>query len=308
MTMTTSPNGSRVDERTHGRLLGALWGVAAGDALGATVEFMTPDAIAAAHGIHADIVGGGAFGWRPGQGTDDTDLTYATLRAYVDEPFPSLKDFGDRFLDWYRTKPRDIGGTTSTALAKLTRDGDPTVSGGTAEQSQGNGSLMRAIPTAIFQRNNPQALERESAAISAITHAHPNCIDSCVAYNHIAAQLINGQSAATAIKYALDWTSNPVVREALKVDPDTTVTHISTSGWVLDSLRAAVWAIQQHNLEHTLIALVNRGDDADTTGAIAGGLLGAAQGATAIPLRWIQRLEYRDTLAAALTAAFAATP
>jgi len=299
MTSTIAPNFSVA---LYDRILGALWGVATGDALGATVEFMKPDAIAARYGTHSDIIGGGAFSWRPGQGTDDTDLTYATLRAYINEPFPTLNAFSNQYLDWYRTNPRDIGGTTRTALTTLNQTSDPTTSGCTNERSQGNGSLMRAIPTALIHRHNQQARERDSATISAITHAHPNCIDSCIAYNNLAAQLICGQPIDTAIARTLKHTTNPDVHAALSVDADTPVEEIATTGWVIDSLRAATWAIQQNDLEPTLIALINRGDDADTTGAIAGGLLGASHGATSIPTRWIERLEYRDTLAAAATA------
>jgi len=296
--MTTTSNTT-----LHQRVLGALWGVAAGDALGATLEFLHPDAIAERHGTHTEIVGGGAFNWRPGQGTDDTDLTYATLCPYVEEPFPTLSSFGENYLDWYRTNPRDIGGTTATALRTLSNTNDPTSSGSTGERSQGNGSLMRAIPTALIHRDNPEALVRDSKSISAITHAHPNCVDACVAYNQIAAQLIFGQPVERAISWARQQTTNPYVEDALSVDPATPVTHMQTSGWVIHSLAAAIWAIQQpRGFEATLVALVNRGDDADTTGAIAGGLLGAYHGADAIPNRWVKRLEYRDTFAAATNA------
>lgn len=288
------------------RALGALWGVAVGDALGATVEFMTPEAIKNRHGIHTEILGGGAFKWRPGQGTDDTDLTFAVLKAYVDEPFPTPKSFADNLLEWYRKGPRDIGGTTSRALQAVARGDDPRTTGLTSFHSQGNGSLMRAIPTAIFHAHNMDHLIADSKMISAITHARDACVWACVAYNQLAAALLMGQNVEEALAFVGSDAARrailvPEVEEALKVDPSTPVEDIPTSGWVIDSLRAAVWAIQQPtSFEDTLVALVNRGDDADTTGAIAGGLLGAAKGAEAIPQRWLDVIEYRDILAECL--------
>ena len=104
----------------HDRILGGLLGVAVGDALGATVEFMPAEAIAERYGPHIEIVGGGAFDWRAGQGTDDTDLTACVLRGYLYAAHPGqsrtslLGRIADNMLDWlYESNPRDIGNTTS---------------------------------------------------------------------------------------------------------------------------------------------------------------------------------------------------
>ncbi|MFD9961704.1 ADP-ribosylglycohydrolase family protein [Amycolatopsis sp. NPDC058986] len=156
------------------RARGALLGVAAGDALGATVEFCRPAEIASRYGRHADIVGGGSFRWRPGQGTDDSDLTAAVARAYAEGY--SLCRVGEHFLAWRDRKPRDIGGTTAAALATLANTGDPVQSGLSvldridAAHAAGNGSLMRAMPTALA-REDMGTRRREAAEISAVTHA-----------------------------------------------------------------------------------------------------------------------------------------
>ena len=94
-------------------ITGGLLGVAAGDALGATVEFMTPEEIEEEYGFHREIIGGSDFKWRPGQGTDDTDLTWAVIRGYVEtDGVKSLHSIAQAFLDWLSTEPRDVGGTT----------------------------------------------------------------------------------------------------------------------------------------------------------------------------------------------------
>lgn len=281
------------------RIAGGLLGVAAGDALGATLEFMSPAQIRRKHGVHREIIGGGPFGWRPGQGTDDTDLTWAVLAAYLDGPF-TLEKAAANMLDWFHSGPPDIGGATAEALRRLHKTGEPRTSGATRESSCGNGSLMRCIPTALARRD-PGARRRELTEISAITHAHVQCTDSCLAYGEIVNALLEGAEVHQALGAARALDLHPKVREALDIDPGLPVERLSTSGYVIHSLGCAVWAIQQDaSFEEMIVALVNRGDDADTTGAIAGGLVGVLQGVDAIPARWLREIEYRDRLQAAV--------
>jgi len=277
------------------RIAGGLLGVAAGDALGATLEFMTPSEIRNKYGVHREIIGGGAFRWRPGQGTDDTDLTWAVLSAYLDGDY-TLDRVGKNMLNWYHGGPCDIGAATCNALSYLDAKGNPRCSGGTGEYSNGNGSLMRCIPTALA-RPDAERRRKELVEISAITHAHRQSTDSCVAYGEMVNALLEGADSSAAIAAAQGLDLHPKVQEALEVDPSLPVESLCTSGYVIESLRCAVWAIQQDDtFEELLVALVNRGDDADTTGAIAGGLLGVLQGVEVIPSRWLETLEYRQRL------------
>lgn len=275
------------------RVMGGLLGVAAGDALGATVEFCSAERIAAEHGVHAEIVGGGMFGWRPGQGTDDTDLTAAVARAYA--VGYDLDEVARGFLDWYAGRPRDIGGLTARALGWLFEHRDPRRSGAavTSGDDAGNGSLMRAIATALA-RGDAATRAAEAAEISAVTHSDQRCVEACQVYVEIAAGLVDGLSVPDALAAAAPLARHPEVVAALRTDPERPVHTLSTSGYVIHSLAAAVWAVrQQDTLEDLVVAVVNRGDDADTTGAVVGGLLGTRDGAGAIPDRWLRRLEYR---------------
>jgi len=273
--------------------------VAAGDALGATLEFLDPDTIRSRFGVHREITGGGHFRWRPGQGTDDTDLTWAVLAAYLEGPF-KLEEAGNNMLSWHRAGPPDIGGATAGALRRLEQTGNPRSSGETGEMSCGNGSLMRCLPTALV-RSDPAVRRRELREISAVTHAHLRCTDSCVAYGEIVNALLEGTEVPQALAAARRLDLHPDVQGALRIDPRLPVNGLRTSGYVIDSLGCAVWAIQQNiGFEQALVALVNRGHDSDTTGAIAGGLLGGLQGVAAIPARWRGVLEYRPRLEAAV--------
>lgn len=269
---------------------GGLLGVTTGDALGSTAEFMSPEQIKATYGVHREVIGGGHFGWDPGQGTDDSDMTWAVISAYLDGY--ALDKAAGNFLDWYETDPLDIGNATRAALDNLTRDGDPTASGLRSEDSCGNGSLMRSLPTGLV-RTDPDQRRREAAEISAVTHAHPVCVDSCIAYVEMAAALLDGADPEGAVDAARAMDLHRRVRDTLDISPDRPVEDLLTSGYVIHSLGCAVWAIQQPGgFEETLIALVNRGRDADTTGAIAGGLLGIIAGAEGIPARWREPLHY----------------
>ena len=277
------------------RIGGGLVGVAAGDALGATLEFMSPTHIRRRHGVHREITGGGPFRWRPGQGTDDTDLTWAVMAAYLDGPY-TLEKAAANMLAWYHSGPPDIGGATAEALGRLHRTGNPQTSGATRESSCGNGSLMRCIPTALA-RADQGVRHRELAEISAVTHAHVQCTDSCLAYGETVNALLEGAEVHEALAAARALNLHPKVREALDIDPHLPVDRLRTSGYVIHSLGCAIWAIQQDaTFEEVIVALVNRGDDSDTTGAIAGGLVGVSQGVDAIPARWRRKLEYHDRL------------
>lgn len=285
------------------RVHGALLGLAAGDALGATLEFMSPAEITRRHGIHTEITGGGAFGWRPGQGTDDTDLTIAVARAYAGGY--QLGAVTEHFLWWYEGRPRDIGGMTAASLRRIADGEEPLAAGAAATAAAGgggagNGSLMRALPTGLA-RAHPELCAREAAEISAVTHADPRCVHACVAYTAIVSALVEGAAVPEAL-HAGRETTPPVraaeVDAALATPAATSLADLPTTGYVVHSLAVAVWALQQPgSLEELLVAVVNRGDDADTTGAITGGLLGARDGVEAVPTRWVDQLEYAPEIA-----------
>lgn len=283
------------------RIAGALVGHAAGDCLGAPVEFLTPQRIAATDGTVADVGGGGVLRWRPGQGTDDTDQNLAVVDAYVahDGRF-DLDDTAMRLLAWYRSGPRDVGTTTARALRRLDIGTGPTESGCCADTSITNGSLMRALGPGIAHRDHPDQRHRAAATLSAITHAHPVCVAACVVYADLTAGLLAGHAPADLL---VDVTAGYLwpapIRDALTTAHAGLTDDLGGTGGAVDSLQLATSALvtaERDGLEATLVDIVNRGGDADTNAAIAGGLLGARHGVRAIPLRWHERLEQRTRL------------
>jgi ADP-ribosyl-[dinitrogen reductase] hydrolase len=279
------------------RVAGGLLGLAVGDALGSTVEFLPAAAIRRRYGRHTEITGGGAFGWRPGQGTDDTDLAYAVALAYAEGY--SLEQVAHGFLSWYRGRPRDVGGTTAAALAEMARGTDPALCGHrvAGPRSAGNGSLMRCMATGLVRAATSER-RMEAVAISALTHADRRCTQACAVYCDLVSLLVEGAAPAEAVEAVL--ASSPMgddVAEAVAAAAGLSAAELDPSGYVLATLQVGVWALQQlRPLEDVLVDVVNLGGDADTTGAVAGGLLGVRDGAGAIPERWLDALEYRAPL------------
>jgi ADP-ribosylglycohydrolase len=320
-------NHTASNSRRHDRIAGALLGVHAGDSLGATLEFTSWQSIRARYpdGLR-DIVGGGPFDWPAGYATDDTDLTRAVLLAYL---APGHADVvhaaADNMLAWLDgdwpgrapgSRPRDIGNATRQGLERYRRCTDPRASGAGHGQA-GNGSLMRCIPTALAVTDRTRRI-RESIEISAITHDDQRATAACAAYNEIAASLLRGTSPEHAIGAGLSAArelGSSAVADAIdrgcRIQPATLATtgiiplDDEAAGFALDSLSLAIAAIlDPRPLSEVLIDIVRIGNDTDTNAAIAGGILGARDGASAIPLRWRELLQFGDefTEAAAVLA------
>jgi ADP-ribosyl-[dinitrogen reductase] hydrolase len=283
------------------RYRGALVGSAVGDALGATLEFMSRADIAARYGTLRDIVGGGWLHLPVGEVTDDTQMALCIARSLAERGLFDGDDIAARFVGWYRSNPPDIGNTTRDALVRLAA-GVPWQAAGqqTHERMRprdaSNGSIMRCAPIALFARSDPDANARYSADSSRITHANLLCVAGCVALNSSIAALLDDPSA-DALAAALAATDDAEVRAKLEAAPVQTAETLDVGGYVLATIQSSFWALLSHdNLEDAIIAAVNLGDDADTTGAVTGALAGARWGHAAIPPRWLDVLKGHDEL------------
>lgn len=303
------------------RWAGALLGLHAGDALGATVEFSPWSDIQTRYpeGVR-EIVGGGPFHWPAGHATDDTDLTRAVLLAYLAPGEDVVLTAARHMLDWLEGRwpgrhegkgPRDVGKATLAGLRKFAETGDPSTSGCGPGQA-GNGSLMRCLPTALAVRDRERRIQ-DSMRISAITHADPRCTISCAVYNEIVFALLQGRTADESVEIgqtvARELDSKAVadaisygrhLLPAMLVRTGETFLDDEAAGYVLDSLSLAVAAVlDPRPLPDVLIDIVRIGNDTDSNGAIAGGLLGARDGAEAIPPQWMDVLQFADEFRAA---------
>ena len=309
---------------THeSRVVGALLGLHAGDSLGAGVEFETHAQIASQYPSGPrEITGGGVFNWTAGHATDDTDMTRGVLLVYKTcKPDDDIATVAGKFFlrwlhgDWpgrkFGSQPVDIGMATRTGLLRFEESSNPDKAG-SGRGSAGNGSLMRCLPTGLFQPDVGKLIS-ESVRISAITHNDPRCTVACAVYNWIVAKLVSGASPRDAVaagealaeKMGDETSKDYLVLEAIRLGKRISLPEIARhgppkdtlkggcSGYVLETLTLAIAALlDERRFEDVLVDVVRVGNDTDTNAAVAGGLLGARDGEDAIPLRWRQKLQF----------------
>lgn len=272
------------------RARGALFGLAAGNALGVPTEFLdTPEAIAARYpGGVREILPGAASPW-------DDDLALAVcLAEELLEPDISMERLAHRWIEWMNEDGRGIGVWTSRALRHLATHGSPpSESGGQA----GNGAVSRCIPVALATLNSPANLVSGSYHTAALTHPDERCTWGAVAVNVAGHCLLRGiRDFLPEVLDALQSNQAPeellraIRRVPLERREELPVTG-PHAGYVVHCVEIALWfAYHEPDLERGLIWLANAGGDTDTNAAVAGALMGARDGDGAIPGRWLEAL------------------
>jgi ADP-ribosylglycohydrolase len=310
------------------RALGALLGMAVGDAFGTTLEFTSPAAAPFAPllgGPHTEITGGGPFGVAPGQTTDDTAMAVCIADSLREHGRYVATDVAARYVAWSLVT-FDIGAQTRDALRRVAAHEDPRGAGIESwlqggKRSAGNGSLMRTTPIGVFFAHDGEARRRATVDDALITHADPRCVLACAAHNGavsaaVAAQADSGRmlAAARAEVHQVVPMLAAHVNAASVTSGLTAVLHdlacaeqddpdlygeelhmLRHEGFVRVALRLSFHCLlHAPSYEAGLVDVVNRGGDADTNGAITGALLGARFGVRSIPRR------FRDAVLAAL--------
>lgn len=284
------------------RYVGCLVGLAIGDALGAPLEFMARDQIAANYGEVREMIGGGWLNLDPGEHTDDTQMALAVASSIVSLGHVDPTDIARRFVAWLHTQPKDIGNITRTALRYHEQgiawdEVGPRVCHDLSGRCAGNGSIMRCAPVGLFHAHRADDLIRDSMLTSAVTHADGLAVWSTVAVNLLIVELLAGRQEGL-IERVTDAIDAPLVRETLLGAPALSRREVRSGGYVLETLGAALWALQNHaGFEDVVVAAINLGDDTDTVGAVAGALAGAREGIAAVPERWLHQLHDGHLLA-----------
>jgi ADP-ribosylglycohydrolase len=295
--------------QTIERYRGSLLGLAAGDALGTTLEFKRPGSFAPID----DIVGGGPFGLNPGEWTDDTSMALCLAESLLEcrgfDPADQLR----RYVRWYRdghlsSRGRcfDIGVTVASALRRFEETGEP-YCGSTDPYSAGNGSIMRLAPVPLFFARDPLEAVARSADSSRTTHGAAEAVDAC---RYLTALIVGALRGASKEELLSDhyspaaglWDEQPLAPRIAEIAAGSfrrrEPPEIRGTGYVVQSLEAALWAFDRGSSfrEGALLA-VNLGDDADTTGAVYGQLAGAYYGEAGIPAEWRERIVMSDLIA-----------
>jgi ADP-ribosylglycohydrolase/protein-tyrosine phosphatase len=291
---------------TLDRYLGALVGLAAGDALGTTLEFQSRGTFTPID----DIVGGGPFGLAPGQWTDDTSMALCLAESLVETGTFDPRDQMTRYVAWWRNGHWsstgvcfDIGGTVSQALAAFEATGDP-MAGRSDPNLAGNGSLMRLAPVPLRYASHPATAVRLAASSSRTTHAAREAVDAC---RYLAALIVGALKGHDKrdlldpgfVLEGVSWDDEPLAPAIAAIAAGSfrrkTARDLRASGYVVHTLESALWAWAHSSTfrEGALLA-VNLGEDADTTGAVYGQLAGTYYGIQGIPDEWRQALARRE--------------
>jgi ADP-ribosyl-[dinitrogen reductase] hydrolase len=267
------------------RAVGAYLGVAVGDALGATTEFLTPREIEHKYGIHDKIIGGGWLHLKPGHVTDDTEMSLALGRSILENDGVVAAAAAEAFSDWMRTKPVDIGNTVRRGIVHYRNTGEPFTPEN--EFDAGNGACMRSVPVALAYWNAPvEELIAVSRAQSHVTHNNSQADAGTEAILKMTVAALTGTAKAD-----LKATAEALVAEHKPYRYDRKKAQ-NPSAWIVHTLKVVFQSFfGNDSFEATLVDAVNRGGDADTTGAIVGMLAGAYYGADAIPKSWLKALK-----------------
>ncbi|HUI93113.1 MAG TPA: ADP-ribosylglycohydrolase family protein [Chitinivibrionales bacterium] len=301
------------------KMKAALYAGIAGDALGVPVESSTRQQLALCS--VKNMLGYGRYDQPEGTWSDDTALVLCTMENLAGGY--DLEAMGKTFCNWlfesYWTPTGfvfDAGLTTYLALDRIYHDGASAAqSGCTGEDDNGNGSLMRMLPVALYFHDSPtEDLLARAHEISAITHAHTRSKVGCGIYCLLVQEMLSAgdreQAYHNAVSRALAfYSAKPEYRNELShymriisfAVPGLKESEIRSSGYLVDTLEAALWCTLTHSTTRdVLLSAVNLGLDTDTTGMVAGGMAGALYGLDSVPADWLASLARKDELDVAI--------
>lgn len=283
------------------RFQGCLMGLAAGDAVGTTVEFLPRGSFPAV----VDMVGGGPFDLPPGHWTDDTSMALCLATSLVEQGAFDPLDQMERYCRWQTAgylsstgKCFDIGNTVAQALGQYRLTQEP-FSGSTSPRSAGNGCIMRLAPVPMFFAADPPLAISQSGQSARTTHGAYECVAASRLFGAMLVAALQGESKEQVLFGHGDLGDLPdsigaIAAGQYRHKPDS---DIRGNGYVVDSLEAALWSFwSTDSFEAAVLKAVNLGDDADTTSAICGQLAGAFYSVTAIPQSWRQQLTMGDLI------------
>jgi len=290
------------------RFRGALIGLAAGDAVGTTVEFKSRGTFPPV----TDLIGGGPFDLEPGQWTDDTSMALCLAESLIVCGGFDALDQIRRYYRWCHDGHFsstgacfDIGGTVAKALIRFDETGEP-FSGDDDAATAGNGSLMRLAPVPMYFAADPATAINLAGESSRTTHQAPTTIDACRYYGALLVGALHGESKSSLLSPHYNpvdnlWKNHPLVSEIDAIAAGSfrkkSESEIESSGYVVHTLEAALWAFDRTDtFRDAILTAVNLGGDADTTAAVCGQLAGAFYGVADIPADWVEQLSMLETL------------
>lgn len=255
-----------MNTKKRDKIAGAIYGFAIGDAMGATTEFMSKNEIRKTYGSVTNIIGGGWLKLKPGEVTDDTQMTMCVMKSLIhtlehEDPLGSLfmKHLREEFIEWFKSGPKDIGGQCFKGIQEMIQL--KRLSASENSMALGNGSLMRAMPCAILDKPFLNQLQ------SRMTHNNEECTKIVNLYSRLIQNHLNDENIS--------------IKTTCLVEP---------SGHVRSTFNNSVYWSQKETFKEAIIGAVNHGGDADTIAAITGSIAGAKFGFKRIPKAWVKQL------------------
>ena len=294
------------------RYRGCLLGLACGDAVGTTAEFSPRGSFPPL----TDMIGGGPFNLPAGAWTDDSSMALCLAHSLIFCHGFNPIDQMNRYCNWasvgYMSSTGecfDIGMTVARALERYRNSGNP-FSGDTHPQTAGNGSLMRLAAVPMFYFDDQAQLVHFAGESARTTHGAEETIECTRLFaTQLRAALSGASKDAVLFKAGYEAFAKNVMPLASGAWRDKSMAEIRGSGYVVESLEAALWCFwQTDNFEAAILMAANLGDDADTTAAICGQIAGAYYGVDAIPMHWRTQLFMRDEIEALADALLDARP
>lgn len=291
------------------RIKGGIIGLLVGDALGVPYEFRARQEIPSFDEIEFEPPAWfrrAHAGVSPGTYSDDGAQALILLDSLLECEKFDAQHFAKGLIDWYDNgfmavggKVFDVGIQTANAIRELKRGINPFLAGGTDEYSNGNGSLMRVLPLALWHHGSDLELIADAFDQSAVTHGHLRsklcCALYCLWSRRILQNVENAWDAAVETLYEI-FPEETIERTEFetRIFPQDAIFDVKGGGYVVDSLRAARWANGNDSYEKTVKAAISLGEDTDTTAAIAGGIAGIKFGINGISRRWRENLRGQE--------------
>lgn len=301
-------------------IVGALVGLLIGDALGVPYEFHSPEDLPSRKQIEMEPpvdFPRAHTGVPIGTHSDDGAQALCLLASLLNCGRFSLTDFADRLLRWYDIgylavdgDVFDIGLQTADALDRLRDRIPPTESGGKDERSNGNGSVMRCLPLALWHTGSDEEMVRDAHLQSLPTHAHPRSLVCCAYLCMVARGYLHrlhdpwswADSRLEVIYNGFDDQERlaplrelDVLRSFPKTDKP------RGTGYCVDTIWSARIAMGEETFEDVVKTAILFGHDTDTSAAVAGGLAGIKFGLAGISTRWLEQLRGFELVAPILS-------
>lgn len=290
---------SQLEPTARDRAVGALLGLAIGDSIGTTLEFTRRDA----GPIVTGLTGGGPFGLRPGEWTDDTSMALCLAESLLaGRGAFDGHDLMGRFRSWYRDGVNsvtgrcfDIGTITRAAIERYERTGRTADSAPPDPKQAGNGTLMRLAPCVLLAAPDAVLASSLADAQSRVTHAAPVAHEACRLFASMLVEAIMGADRETVLRPrqhigALAPIAAGVWKGKLRQE-------VVSSGYVVATLEASLWCVwQTSSFADAVLLAANLADDADTVAAVTGQLAGAIYGQSGIPTAWLAQLAWCDRI------------